>query len=133
MFPTGRYKRCCEYALGKESKSNKAKIFDMEKKEKIVNAIYHSYVFIKNGEVVACRILSVRDRVAYDLAFFCNTWDKELSQLSNYVEMICLKDLFDKGILTVNCGAALNSNLKNFKQHVPNFILTHFMYGRINV
>ncbi len=131
MFPTGRYKRCCEYALG-ETNIHVAPIFDLHK-EKFVSPDYYSYVFSKNNEVVACRILSFKDRVAYDLAFFCNTWTEGLSQLSNYVQMICLQDLYNKRILTVNCGSSLNSYLKSFKQHLPSFILQHFMYGRINV
>jgi len=129
MFPSGRYIRCCNYALNYLLQKQSIERFGLAKKIKVF-PIYHSYVFLKNEEVIACRILSSQDDTAYDLAFFCNTWKEDLSQLSNYVEMVSLKDLYEKGIKTVNCGSALNTYLKNFKQHVPSFLLKHWMYGK---
>lgn len=130
MFPTGRYKRCCEYALGKNPS---IKSLGLVKREKIVDPLYHSYLFIRDHEAVACRILSSRGGIAYDLAFFCNTWDKNLSQLANYVQIVTLRDLADKGISVVNCGSSLNKNLKSFKQSIPSYLVTHYMYGKVSL
>ena len=78
MFPNKRYIYCCEKYL--------------ENKDKLIKAKYKTYVFRKDGKVIAVRVLGIQDDRVFDLANFGRVWDS-FSQMMNYVDTWVLKDL----------------------------------------
>ena len=128
MFPTGRYLRCCKRCIFNEE-------IDILQSHEIVllekNPLtYKGLIFKIKGELVAIRVFYIEKLLAFDLAFFTNTWDTP-SQISNYIDIWCLKELYDKGINILNCGASLNRSLKIFKTHIPSKTIESYMYSKI--
>ena len=118
MFPNARYFRCYEQAV--------VNCFSSQ----AVPVDYRVYGFFSGVKLVLVRVVSVQNSTAYDLANFGNTWDS-FSQLSNYADIWVLKDLYEQGVVSFNCGAMLNKNLKAFKTHYPYHEVISHMYGRV--
>jgi len=116
IFPVGRYLRCCKEAVSMQSR--------------YVPVDYRIYAAHFNDKLVWIRIVSVQGNTAYDLANFGNKWDAP-SQLSNYLNIWGLKDLYEQGITTFNCGPTFDKGLKGYKTHYPYYELTSYVYPRV--
>ena len=116
IFPVGRYLRCCKEAVSTQSR--------------VVPVDYRIYAAHLDGKLVWVRIVSVQGDMAYDLANFGNKWDAP-SQLSNYFNVWGLKDLYDQGIITFNCGPTFDKGLKGYKTHYPYYEITSYVYPRV--
>lgn len=79
---------------------------------------YLLYGAYYQDQLIGCRSLYVYNQHSFDLAFFVNS---PISQITNYVDIIIMKDLLKKGILYLNRGIELNKGLKNYKMHYPHF------------
>lgn len=114
MFPTARYLNCYREA-------DKNGFID-----------YCMYGFYLTNRLISVRVLGlgVNKNTAYDLANFTNTWDTP-SQISNYLDVCVLRDLYNHGYKTFNCGAQLNKGLKTFKCHYPYSELKVYSYSRL--
>ena len=128
MFPTGRYLRCCKHVVPVETEQ--PVFFDNLVSDVAIKVDYRGYVARMDGKVVSVRIIAVQGKAAYDLAFFTNTWTAP-SQLSNYLDVCILKELYNGGVRLFNCGAALHSRLKVFKTHLPSFEVVSYMYSKL--
>lgn len=110
MFPSKRYIFCVEHALQ----------FPND---------YICFVILKEAVVYAVRVVGISGKHVYDLAFFGNQWDAP-SQLMNYVDILILDELHKKGFMYFNCGAALNTQLKQFKTHLPHNNVISYKYSK---
>lgn len=128
MFPTGRYLRCCRFALAANAVEQPTFFEDVVGVK--IDIDYRGYVARMGDRIVSVRVVSVQNSCAYDLAFFTDTWNAP-SQLSNYLDVYILKALKEKGIKLFNCGSALNSSLKTFKTHLPSKEVVSYMYSRV--
>lgn len=112
MFPRKRYLECIRYAM----------------------KYPEWYVYFgcrdRYDNLVAVRVLYVEDNCAFDLANFSSVWNIP-SQLSEYFSIYTMRELYQLGITTVNCGASLNKGLSQFKHHWPSFEVKSWMYSQI--
>ena len=112
MFPTARYLNCFEVAVRNNFLG------------------YCVYGFYLDEKLMSVRVLGTHEKSAYDLANFTNTWETP-SQVSNYFDIWALRDLYNSGYRTFNCGALLNKGLKTFKCHYPYSELKIYSYSRL--
>ena len=111
MFPNRRYINCCEKSIS-------------------ANSPYKSYLVYYEHKPVFARVLFVQEEKAFDMAFFGDIV-KLPSQFANYIDTYILKDLFDSGIKTVNCGFEFNKSLSNFKKHFPSETVKYWRYSKL--
>lgn len=84
--------------------------------------------FYLDGELVAVRQCLLKDEVSYDIGFFSRFWEIP-SNLVNYINIYCMKELLERGITTHNCGNELDKNLRMFKEHFPSKIKLGYKYN----
>lgn len=99
MFPRKRYLKCFLDSLE--------------------NPNYRSYGAFLDGQLVSVRVIYVLGNFSFDLAFFTDYHLK--SQLTNFVDVLILRELKESGIRFLNRGVELNKGLKNYKTQFPHF------------
>lgn len=97
MFPKKRYLQCFE--------------------DSIYNKNYLSFGGFLNGELISTRVLYTQGTMAFDLAFFTDY--SKYSQVTNFIDIIILNELRNRGIKFLNRGIELNKGLKTYKTQFP--------------
>lgn len=113
MFSTNRYIRCLEESFQSDylNKSN-----------------WYRKGFYINNKLIAVRQCLIKRDTSYDIGFFSRFWDIP-SNMINYINTYCMKDLQDRGVIYHNCGNEMNKNLKKFKEHFPSYEKIGYKYN----
>lgn len=113
MFSSNRYYRCLVQSFTSEflNKSN-----------------WYRKAFYLGDKLVAVRQCLIQDDTSYDIGFFSRFWDAP-SNIVNYINTYCMKDLQNLGVKYHNCGAEMDKNLGVFKNHFPNEPRYGFKYN----
>lgn len=103
MFSTNRYFRCLQQSFTSEylKKSN-----------------WYRRAFYLGEKLIAVRQCLIIDDTSYDIGFFSRFWDAP-SNIVNYINTFCMRELQLRGVKFHNCGNELDKNLKMFKDHFP--------------
>ena len=103
MFSSNRYYRCLVHSFTSEylNKSN-----------------WYRKAFYLGDKLIAIRQCLVKGDTSYDIGFFSRFWDAP-SNIVNYINTYCMRDLMQMGVKTHNCGNEMDKNLKRFKEHFP--------------
>lgn len=79
---------------------------------------WYRRAFFLDGKLVAVRQCLIKGDTSYDIGFFGRFWDIP-SNMMNYINIFCMAELLDRGVIYHNCGNELDKNLKRFKEHYP--------------
>ena len=112
-FSKVRYKRCCTRLL----------------EESLLDYNGYGLALKLGNKVIGARILSLKDSIAYDLAYFVEFWNLP-SHLSNYINVWTMNHLREIGITHLNCGLYLHKKLSAFKSQLAHDSKFYFSYGK---
>jgi len=112
-FSKVRYKRCCTRLL----------------EESLLNYNYYGLALKLGDKVIGARVFSLKDNIAYDLAYFVEFWNLP-SQISNYINVWVMNHLKSIGVNYLNCGVYLHKKLSVFKSHLPHDNKFYYSYGK---
>lgn len=103
MFSSNRYYRCLEQSFTSPFLSKSQ---------------WYRKAFFLGDKLIAVRQCLIHGNTSYDIGFFSRFWDAP-SNIVNYINTFCMKELMDLGVEFHNCGNELDKNLKRFKEHFP--------------
>jgi hypothetical protein len=103
MFSTNRYYRC---------------LYDSLYSPLLEDSVWFRKAFFLADKLVAVRQILVKDDTSYDIGYFSRFWECP-SNLINYINTYCMKELQNMKVKFHNCGNELDKNLKRFKEHFP--------------
>ena len=103
MFSTNRYLRCLQESF---------------RSSLLRDSKWYRKAFYIGNLLVAVRQCLIVDDTSYDIGFFSRFWDCP-SNMMNYINTYCMKDLMTMGVRYHNCGNELDKHLKRFKEHFP--------------
>lgn len=103
MFSSNRYYRCLVQSFTSEF---------------LNKSVWYRKAFYLGDTLIAVRQCLVKGDTSYDIGYFSRFWDAP-SNIINYINTYCMKQLQNQGVKWHNCGCELNRDLKKFKEHFP--------------
>ena len=103
MFSSNRYYRCLQQSFTSQY---------------LCTSNWYRKAFFLEDRLIAIRHCLIQGDTSYDIGFFSRFWDIP-SNIVNYINTWCMRDLQNLGVKYHNCGNELDKNLKKFKEHFP--------------
>jgi len=113
MFSSNRYYRCLVQSFSSEF---------------LNKSVWYRKAFYLGDKLIAVRQCLVKGDTSYDIGYFSRFWDAP-SNIINYINTYCMKQLQNQGVRYHSCGNELDKNLALFKNHLPNEHRIGFKYN----